>query len=95
MTASVSPTATSTASLGAGGGGGTPGVTPTSGPSSTGGGGGTRPGGFPLGTVLFVLVGLALSLGAGWLLFHHVLMPANEVKLKPSGARPWSRTRVP
>lgn len=46
-------------------------------------------------TILFVLVGLVLALGAGWLLFRHVLMPPTETKLKPSGARPWSRTRVP
>ncbi len=98
-TASVSPTATSTTTLGAGGGGGTPGVTPTSGPSSSGGGGGGQTHGWsPLTTVLtilFVLVGLALALGGGWLLFRRVLMPSNETKLKPSGARPWSRTRVP
>lgn len=43
---------------------------------------------------VFVLFGLALSAGVGWLLFRRMLMPA-QIRLKPSGARPWSRTRVP
>lgn len=43
---------------------------------------------------VFVLFGLALSAGVGWLLFRRMLMPT-ETRLKPSGARPWSRTRVP
>lgn len=44
---------------------------------------------------LLALLGLGLSLGIGWLVFRRVLMPQTETKLKPSGAHPWSRTRVP
>jgi hypothetical protein len=97
-TASVSPTATSTVVLGGGGGGSTPGTVPTQGPTTpSGNGGGQAGGGFPLSTVLlavFTLFGLVLSIGVGWLLFRRMLMPTTETKLKPSGARPWSRTRV-
>jgi hypothetical protein len=43
---------------------------------------------------LTVLV-LFLSLGIGRFVFRRTLLPQTNVKLPPSGARPWSRTRVP
>lgn len=42
-----------------------------------------------------ILLGLLFSAGIGWYVFRRMLLPANEVKLPPSGARPWSRTRAP
>lgn len=38
---------------------------------------------------------LLLALGAGLLIFRHMLLPRIDVKLPPSGARAWSRFRVP
>ena len=38
---------------------------------------------------------LLFALGAGLLLFRRMLLPQITVKLPPSGARPWSRFRVP
>lgn len=68
-------------------------ATPTSGPSAPSNGGGSP---FKMALiVLFVLVGLTLSFGAGYLLLRRMLMSSVEVKLKPSGARPWTRTRIP
>jgi hypothetical protein len=44
-----------------------------------------------------VVVLLLIGLGAGWFYFRRMLMPqgATTPNLPPSGARPWSRTRVP
>lgn len=50
-------------------------------------------------SVMMIIVGivllLLLCLGVGWLMFRRMLLPQAEVKLPPSGARPWSRTRAP
>ena len=40
-------------------------------------------------------LGLLLCLGLGMFVFRRMLLPRTNVKLPPSGARPWSRTRVP
>lgn len=49
--------------------------------------------GMIIGGVFLVLL---LSLGIGWLVFRRVLTPQiASANLPPSGARPWSRTRVP
>jgi hypothetical protein len=45
-------------------------------------------------TVMVSIMGLLLSLGIGWLVFRRMLMPQNQAKLPPSGAVPWSRTRI-
>ena len=42
-----------------------------------------------------VFLALLFSLGIGWFVFRRTLMPQAGTKLPPSGARPWSRTRVP
>lgn len=97
-TPTASPTATSTVSAGSP----TPGVTATTGvpvspgknngtstPTKTGGGG---------ANVMLVVFGtllLLFCLGLGWWMFRRMLLPQAEVKLPPSGARPWSRTRAP
>jgi nitrate reductase NapE component len=38
---------------------------------------------------------LLIALGVGLLAFRRMLLPQIDVKLPPSGARPWSRFRVP
>ncbi len=38
---------------------------------------------------------LLLGLGTGWFFFRRMLLPQADTRLPPSGARPWSRTRVP
>ncbi len=45
-----------------------------------------------IGGVFLVLL---FALGIGWYVFRRTLMPQQNTKLPPSGARPWSRTRVP
>ena len=98
-TASASPTATSTSITDTP----TPAITPTTAaPVSTNNSGTSKPtqsgGGGALRVVLIVLGSLlllAFCLGVGWLMFRHMLMPPTEVRLPPSGARPWSRTRAP
>ena len=42
-----------------------------------------------------VLLVILISLGIGWLAFRRMLLPQTATNLPPSGARPWSRTRVP
>jgi hypothetical protein len=42
-----------------------------------------------------VLLGLVLCALLSWFVFRRILMPKSEVKLPPSGARPWSRSRGP
>jgi hypothetical protein len=42
----------------------------------------------------FSLVGLSACAGIGWYAFRRILLPQTQVKLPPSGARPWSRTRT-
>lgn len=44
-----------------------------------------------------VFLVLLLGLGIGWFFFRRMLLPqsASSPNLPPSGARPWSRTRVP
>ena len=100
-TTSVSPTATSTAT--STGVTQTPGASPTSvpvttrrnagnqTPSQSGGGGFSR----VVVIVAIAFLGLLLCLGIGMFVFHRMLLPQTNVKLPPSGARPWSRTRVP
>jgi hypothetical protein len=46
-------------------------------------------------TILSLLLALLLSLGIGRFAFRRMLLPRINVKLPPSGARPWSRIRVP
>jgi hypothetical protein len=95
------PTAVATA-----GGGSTPGTNPTSssGPATSGGNGGNQAQSQPDNGKSFnqttMIVGLALLGllflgGIGWFIFQRMLLPKTEVKLPPSGARPWSRTRNP
>jgi hypothetical protein len=45
--------------------------------------------------VAIAFLGLLLCLGIGMFVFRRMLLPQTNVKLPPSGARPWSRTRVP
>lgn len=42
-----------------------------------------------------VFLVLLLGLGIGWFVFRRMLLPQSDAKLPPSGAHPWSRTRVP
>lgn len=79
--------------------GSTPGTTPvaatTSGNQSASS---TRKGGSPVALIVSsACLVLLIGLGAGWFFFRRTLMPANapSTHLPPSGARPWSRTRVP
>jgi hypothetical protein len=44
------------------------------------------------GSVILVLL---LSMWLGWLFIRRTLLPPVPAKLPPSGARPWSRFRVP
>jgi hypothetical protein len=46
-------------------------------------------------TVLGLLLILLLIMGIGRVVFRRMLLPRINVKLPPSGARPWSRFRVP
>jgi hypothetical protein len=46
-------------------------------------------------TVLGLLLILLLIMGIGRVVFRRMLLPQINVKLPPSGARPWSRIRVP
>lgn len=50
---------------------------------------------FMLGIIAFTFCLLLFALGAGLLIFRHMLLPKIDVKLPPSGARSWSRFRVP
>ncbi len=93
----VTPTATSTAVTQ------TPVASPTSAPAITGGNTGDQTpgqsGGYEISRVAVIvaitLLGLLLCLGIGVFVFRRILLPQTNVKLPPSGARPWSRTRVP
>ncbi len=66
----------------------------TSGPGNRSTGGGGQPVALIVGGVFLVLL---LGLGIGWFFFRRMLLPqsASNPNLPPSGARPWSRTRVP
>lgn len=44
---------------------------------------------------MFIPLILLIGLGIGSFALRHTLSPVKETKLPPSGARPWSRTRVP
>ncbi len=61
-------------------------------PTSNSSGGGIARLAMIIGGVLLVLL---LGLGIGWYVFRRALLPQANIKLRPSGARPWSRTRVP
>src|SRR5579883_1090335 len=102
-TASASPTATATTTavlptL-------TPDATATSAPPTTIGSTsgtsttGRTSGGGDIMHVVLIVSGISLllilSLGTGWFFFRRMLLPQADAKLPPSGARPWSRTRVP
>lgn len=98
-TATASPTATATTPVASP----TAATTATTGvPTSPGNTNGTstssKSGGSGM-SVVMIIVGivllLLLCLGVGWLMFRRMLLPGAEVKLPPSGARPWSRTRAP
>ena len=78
--------------------GSTPGTTPVT----------TTPGNRPVNSssergspVMLIVSGaflvLLIGLGVGWFFFRRMLLPASapSSNLPPSGARPWSRTRVP
>ena len=58
---------------------------------------GQQGGGGPYTIVVIVIAFffLLLCLGAGLLVFRRMLLPQIEVKLPPSGARSWSRFRIP
>lgn len=95
-TAAPSPTATLPAPTA------TPIISPTSVPAATRGNPGQRtPGqsGGDMPVMAVVVAGISLclliSLAIGWFIFRRALLPTIEMKLPPSGARPWSRTRVP
>lgn len=45
--------------------------------------------------IVGVLLVLLLSSGIGWFVFRRMMLPQAGGNLPPSGARPWSRTRVP
>ena len=103
-TTNVSPTTTTTvASIG----GAQPDASPTSAPPTTGGNPGnqtsnqsgvsgtSRVAMIVALTILGLLLVLLLSLGIGRIVFRRMLLPRINVKLPPSGARPWSRFRVP
>ncbi|HEX7734965.1 MAG TPA: hypothetical protein VF458_08880 [Ktedonobacteraceae bacterium] len=68
-------------------------------PSTSQQGNGSQPGsnGVLLVSVIavFVVFVLLLALGGGWLLIRRALVPPIDAKLPPSGARPWSRFRIP
>ena len=99
-TTNVSPTTTATvASIG----GAQPDASPTSAPPTTGGNPGNQTPNqagvngssrVAVIVVLTILV-LLLSVGIGRFVFRRMLLPEINVKLPPSGARPWSRIRVP
>ncbi len=100
-TTSISPTAASGGT--STGVAQTPGASPTSIPATTrgntgnqtpsqsGGGGSSR----VVVIVAITFLGLLLCLGIGMFVFRRMLLPQTDVKLPPSGARPWARTRVP
>ncbi|HEU5381010.1 MAG TPA: hypothetical protein VFV38_36770 [Ktedonobacteraceae bacterium] len=44
---------------------------------------------------MFVVLIILAGLGSGWLIMRRTFLPLTTVKLPPSGARPWSRIRVP
>jgi hypothetical protein len=102
-TAGASPTATATATAVISTQ--TPNATATSVPPTTIGNTsgtstpGRTSGGGEIMHVVLIVAGvsllLVLSLGTGWFFFRRMLLPQADAKLPPSGARPWSRNRVP
>jgi hypothetical protein len=102
-TAGASPTATATATAVISTQ--TPDATATSAPPTTIGNTsgtstpGRTSGGGEIMHVMLIVAGVSLllviSLGTGWFFFRRMLLPQADAKLPPSGARPWSRNRVP
>ncbi len=48
-----------------------------------------------MGAGMFIPLLLLIGLGIGSFALRRTLLPARETKLPPSGARPWSRIRIP
>ena len=102
-TAGASPTATATTTAVISTQ--TPDATATSAPPTTIGNTsgtstpGRTSGGGEIMHVMLIVAGVSLllviSLGTGWFFFRRMLLPQADAKLPPSGARPWSRNRVP